>query len=93
MMALNPIPNGDICSDEPVPTDAMVPATNPACATINSPSPNPLHVSFEESLGSANSINVFNVLEYFCNRYNPFYDRSCNNEFIKMQHGLPLNLE
>lgn len=26
-----------------------------------------------------------NVLEYFSQRTNPFYDRTCNNEMIKMQ--------
>eukprot|EP00794_Sanderia_malayensis_P020636 gene20636-22671_t len=26
-----------------------------------------------------------NVLDYFCQRTNPFYDRTCNNENVKMQ--------
>uniref|UniRef100_UPI00358F32AA mediator of RNA polymerase II transcription subunit 6 isoform X1 n=1 Tax=Myxine glutinosa TaxID=7769 RepID=UPI00358F32AA len=30
-------------------------------------------------------INPANVLDYFSERSNPFYDRSCNNEFVKMQ--------
>ena len=30
-------------------------------------------------------LNPENVLEYFSQRTNPFYDRTCNNEMIKMQ--------
>ena len=30
-------------------------------------------------------LNPDNVLEYFSQRTNPFYDRTCNNEVIKMQ--------
>lgn len=31
-----------------------------------------------------------NILDYFSDRSNPFYDHSCNNEIIRMQR---LNLE
>ena len=30
-------------------------------------------------------LNQQNVLEYFSQKSNPFYDRTCNNEIIKMQ--------
>ena len=30
-------------------------------------------------------LNQQNVLEYFSQKSNPFYDRTCNNEVIKMQ--------
>uniref|UniRef100_A0A3Q3CS86 Mediator of RNA polymerase II transcription subunit 6 n=3 Tax=Haplochromini TaxID=319058 RepID=A0A3Q3CS86_HAPBU len=30
-------------------------------------------------------LNPGNVLEYFSDRSNPFYDRTCNNEVVKMQ--------
>uniref|UniRef100_A0A0B6YCG5 Mediator of RNA polymerase II transcription subunit 6 n=1 Tax=Arion vulgaris TaxID=1028688 RepID=A0A0B6YCG5_9EUPU len=35
-------------------------------------------------------INQGNILDYFSERSNPFYDRTCNNEAIKMQR---LNLD
>ncbi|XKL69617.1 hypothetical protein PGB90_007386 [Kerria lacca] len=34
-------------------------------------------------------LNSSNVLEYFSERTNPFYDRTCNNEIIKMQRLNP----
>jgi mediator of RNA polymerase II transcription subunit 6 len=30
-------------------------------------------------------LNGSNVLDYFSERSNPFYDRTCNNEIVKMQ--------
>lgn len=30
-------------------------------------------------------LNPTNVMHYFCERSNPFYDHTCNNEIIKMQ--------
>nr|CAG4645829.1 EOG090X0E0D [Lynceus sp. MCZ IZ 141354] len=35
-------------------------------------------------------LNPSNVLDYFMERTNPFYDRTCNNEIVKMQR---LNME
>lgn len=33
-----------------------------------------------------------NVLEYFSQRSNPFYDRTCNNEILRMQRTDPAQL-
>ena len=30
-------------------------------------------------------LNASNILQYFCHLSNPFYDRECNNEVIRMQ--------
>jgi mediator of RNA polymerase II transcription subunit 6 len=30
-------------------------------------------------------LNPANILDYFCQKSNPFYDKSCNNELAKMQ--------
>ena len=38
-------------------------------------------------------LNQYNVMEYFSQRSNPFYDRTCNNEIIKMQRADPKQLE
>jgi len=45
---------------------------------------NMLHLSWHDS-GWIPSLNSSNVLDYFSERSNPFYDRQCNNEIIKMQ--------
>lgn len=37
-------------------------------------------------------LNPDNVLEYFSQRTNPFYDRTCNNEVVKMQRLDPSTL-
>ena len=31
------------------------------------------------------ALSSANVLDYFAERTNPFYDRSCNNEILRMQ--------
>lgn len=37
-------------------------------------------------------LNQNNVMEYFSQRSNPFYDRTCNNEVIRMQRADPAQL-
>jgi hypothetical protein len=37
-------------------------------------------------------LNGGNVLDYFAERSNPFYDRTCNNEIVKMQRLNPEQL-
>lgn len=34
-------------------------------------------------------LNPVNVLDYFCQKSNPFYDKQCNNEVAKMQNLSP----
>lgn len=34
-------------------------------------------------------LNPANILEYFCQKSNPFYDKLCNNEIAKMQKLSP----
>jgi mediator of RNA polymerase II transcription subunit 6 len=43
-----------------------------------------LHLSWHDSAWIP-LLNPGNVLDYFSDRTNPFYDRQCNNELIKMQ--------
>ncbi|PIK36881.1 hypothetical protein BSL78_26283 [Apostichopus japonicus] len=38
-------------------------------------------------------LNQGNVMDYFSERSNPFYDRSCNNEVVKMQRRSPEHLK
>ena len=45
---------------------------------------NPLFVSWVDSTWIP-VLNQNNVLDYFSQRNNPFYDRTCNNEILKMQ--------
>uniref|UniRef100_A0A667ZGT2 Mediator of RNA polymerase II transcription subunit 6 n=1 Tax=Myripristis murdjan TaxID=586833 RepID=A0A667ZGT2_9TELE len=45
---------------------------------------NPLGISWVDS-GWVPILNPGNVLDYFSERSNPFYDRTCNNEVVKMQ--------
>lgn len=89
MMAMNTMPAGGVWSNRPGPPGPMFP-DNPTSALANPP--NPLHISWQDGRCPANFINATNVLDYFCNHYNPFYDRTCNNENIKMQRGLPMDL-
>ena len=47
-------------------------------------SENPLFVSWVDSAWIPVLIQN-NVLDYFSERTNPFYDRTCNNEILKMK--------
>ena len=38
------------------------------------------------------ALNQHNVMEYFSQRSNPFYGRTCNNEVIRMQRADPEQL-
>ena len=38
------------------------------------------------------TLNQQNVMDYFSQKSNPFYDRTCNNEVIKMQRADPAQL-
>ncbi|KFD48989.1 hypothetical protein M513_10141, partial [Trichuris suis] len=49
---------------------------------------NPLHVQWNPPW-NPNWINASNVLEYFTNTMNPFYDPNCLNEQIRMQRLSP----
>ena len=54
-------------------------------------SDNQLRISWHDSAWISR-LNGENVLEYFCQRSNPFYDRTCNNEVVKMQRLDPNQL-
>ena len=45
---------------------------------------NPLHLSWHD-LAWIPHLNPNNILDYFSERSNPFYDRTCNNEIVRMQ--------
>ncbi|XP_072929824.1 mediator of RNA polymerase II transcription subunit 6 [Epargyreus clarus] len=45
---------------------------------------NPLGLSWHDSAWIP-SLNPSNIMEYFSERSNPFFDRTCNNEVVKMQ--------
>ncbi|XP_026677831.1 mediator of RNA polymerase II transcription subunit 6 [Diaphorina citri] len=47
-------------------------------------SENPLSLSWHDSAWIP-VLNPANIMDYFSERSNPFYDRTCNNEIIKMQ--------
>ncbi|KAI1285002.1 Mediator of RNA polymerase II transcription subunit 6 [Halotydeus destructor] len=49
---------------------------------------NPLALSWHDSNWIPH-LNPSNILDYFSERSNPFYDRTCNNEIIKMQRADP----
>lgn len=45
---------------------------------------NPLHISWHDS-NWIPFLNPTNVMDYFSDKSNSFYDRTCNNEIVKMQ--------
>lgn len=53
---------------------------------------NPLHVSWHDS-NWIPFLNPTNVLDYFSDKSNSFYDRTCNNELVKMQRQSMDNLK
>lgn len=38
------------------------------------------------------ALDCNNVMDYFSQRSNPFYDRTCNNEIVRMQRSDPAQL-
>ncbi len=52
---------------------------------------NPLAISWHDTQWLS-FLNQHTVMEYFSERSNPFYDRTCNNEILKMQRGSPEQL-
>lgn len=49
---------------------------------------NPLGLSWHDSTWIP-VLNPSNIMDYFSERSNPFYDRTCNNEIVKMQRLSP----
>ncbi|KAK2585636.1 hypothetical protein KPH14_010260 [Odynerus spinipes] len=49
---------------------------------------NPLGFSWHDSAWIP-VLNPSNIMDYFSERSNPFYDRTCNNEIVKMQRLSP----
>ena len=47
-------------------------------------SENKLSISWKENSWVPH-LTPHNILAYFCQRSNPFYDKTCNNEIAKMQ--------
>lgn len=45
---------------------------------------NPLGLSWHDS-ALIPLLNPSNIMDYFSERTNPFFDRTCNNEVVKMQ--------
>ncbi|XP_016840546.1 mediator of RNA polymerase II transcription subunit 6 isoform X1 [Nasonia vitripennis] len=52
---------------------------------------NPLGLSWHDSAWIP-MLNPSNIMDYFSERSNPFYDRTCNNEVVKMQRLNPEQL-
>ncbi|XP_044265417.1 mediator of RNA polymerase II transcription subunit 6 [Tribolium madens] len=53
---------------------------------------NPLSLSWHDSAWIP-ILNTANVMDYFSERSNPFFDRTCNNEIVKMQRLTPDQLQ
>lgn len=53
---------------------------------------NPLSISWHDSAWIP-VLNTSNVMDYFSERSNPFFDRTCNNEIVKMQRLNPEQLQ
>lgn len=50
-----------------------------------------LSLSWHDSVRIA-ALDRNNVMDYFSQRSNPFYDRTCNNEIVRMQRSDPAQL-
>ncbi|XP_015586575.1 mediator of RNA polymerase II transcription subunit 6 [Cephus cinctus] len=59
----------------------MMPGRPPVPASVPE---NPLGLSWHDSAWIP-MLNSSNIMDYFSERSNPFYDRTCNNEIVKMQ--------
>lgn len=53
--------------------------------TMSSDIRNPLHITFSDSTIQRNTLTDQNILMYFCNTANPFYDRTSSNQYLIMQ--------
>lgn len=53
---------------------------------------NPLHITWCNRIRFP-PLNQHNVLTYFADKSNPFYDHTCNNEHLKMRNLHPRELE
>ncbi|XP_066591331.1 mediator of RNA polymerase II transcription subunit 6 [Prorops nasuta] len=53
---------------------------------------NPLGLSWHDSAWIP-MLNPSNIMDYFSERSNPFFDRTCNNEIVKMQRLNPDQLQ
>lgn len=51
-----------------------------------------LRISWHDSLWIPH-LNINNILDYFCQKSNPFYDKLCNNEVAKMQKLTPEQMQ
>ena len=78
-----------VCGSHPKPLSAACLKNNKMAAE---PSESQLGLSWHDSAWIP-ILNPGNVLEYFSQRTNPFYDRTCNNEVVKMQRLDPSTLQ
>lgn len=52
---------------------------------VNADRETPYEIHWENPAISPHQLCYANILQYFCHLSNPFYDRECNNEVIRMQ--------
>lgn len=60
----------------------------PACRVLVTPDDadtNPLAISWHDTTRIP-QLNPSNILDYFCDRCNPFYLKTCSNEILRMQN-------
>lgn len=51
-----------------------------------------LNISFKSPHFPSNALNKETIMFYFCSSDNPFYERSCDNETIRMQNNMNTNI-